>query len=105
MNDFKLGQEFVTRVTMEDTDDVSVVGLPSKEALDKLPSHEDWLNIRKEIDLVIFELEYRRAYVARFVERGIPYDVAVESFHAVPFDEISEYPPCEAADNEIECWD
>lgn len=52
-----------------------------------------------------FRDAYKRAYVARIVERGIHPEGAEYCWDAVEFDQIRDIPPAEAADEEMSYWD
>lgn len=83
MNDFKLGQEFVTRVTSDpDALDVSANGPPPP-----MPTKED---------------EWLAKYAARMMEAGLDADDAF--MFARMGDNDYDSDPVEAAESEMECW-
>jgi hypothetical protein len=51
-----------------------------------------------------FKRAYKAAYVARFVEMGIPADLAEQDFDGCDFEDIKDTPPANAADESLEYW-
>lgn len=82
MNDFKLGQEWVTQATRDDLPDVSVIG-PVPQALTK---EEEWL----------------LKYAARMMEFGLDAEDAMRFAKMGENDYDAD--PVEAAEAEMECW-
>lgn len=90
MNDFKLGQDFVTRCTSDtDANDVSVIG----DCRALLPTAEE------------FRAIYKSTFVARFVEFGIPADVGEHEFACCDWEDIRNTPAADAADECMSYWD
>lgn len=48
---------------------------------------------------------FKRAFIARFVEVGVPEHIAQQEFDGAPWDDIKEMPPDLAADTAMEVWD
>lgn len=85
-NDFKLGQAWVTANTRDDLPDISVVGTD----LGTMPTIEE---------------AFKAQFIARFVERGVPEQVALAEYDAIDVHEYDDMTPAEVADELMSYWD
>ena len=91
--EMKLGQEFVDRMTSGDDDGPAVIGGSPAPMPTQAEAEQAW----------------RRAFIARMVERGVDVEDATACCEANSFNspfgwELLE-DPAHAADDEIACWD
>ena len=85
MSEFKLDQEFVDRVTCDDSSDVSVIGVCTAQ----MPTIQE---------------AFRAQYIAHMVKAGVPAEFAAETYDAADPRQYDDCMPEEAAQDEMDCW-
>lgn len=91
MNEFKLGQAWVTANTSDDLPDISCVGASPP----RMPTDDE---MRLAVEA------YRTRFIARFVELGVPEHAAQYEWDALDLSEV-DMSPEELADECMSYWD